>query len=158
MLAQDVGRCPHLKVVDEVVVRHEIVMPILDDVARVSEEEQRLGRAAGTAGCVLKCRLHVVPQRQDALLREVPAGLVKSDVELKRRGFVAADALLFRNGIDVDRVAVVVNTRVRERRTELWTKRQSVHDKPCRRRVLRQIWSADGSWHEPGVPSGKNDA
>src|SRR6185503_5201540 len=130
MLTDDVGRRAHLKIVDEVIIRDEVRMPVLDNVAGISAEEQRLGRAAGTAGSELQRRLHVVPQRQNALLREVPAGLVEPDVELKRRGLVAADDLLPGHGIDVDRFTAVVDSRIGERRSELWSKRQTVHDEP----------------------------
>ena len=40
VLADDVCGRAHLKIVDRVVVRHEIGMPILDDVATVTTEEE----------------------------------------------------------------------------------------------------------------------
>src|SRR6185369_2987724 len=80
VLAQDVSGRANLKVVDEVIIRDEVRVPVLDDVARVAAEEERLRRATAAAGCVSKCRRHVLPQAQDALLREVPAFLVQDDV------------------------------------------------------------------------------
>ena len=44
MLAQDVCWRAHLKVVDEVIIRDEVRVPVLDDVARVATEEERLRR------------------------------------------------------------------------------------------------------------------
>src|SRR5690348_15310139 len=75
----------------------------------------------------------------------MPAGFVEPDVELDSRCFVTANALLFCNRIDVDRVAVVVNARVRERCAELWAKRQTIHDETRRRRVLRHVRRPDRS-------------
>jgi hypothetical protein len=44
MLAEDVGRRAHLEVVNEVIIRHEVRVPVLDDVAGVAAEEERLWR------------------------------------------------------------------------------------------------------------------
>src|SRR5262249_41833566 len=68
--------------------------------------------------------LHVVPQRQDALLRVVPLLLVQNDVQLNRGGFVSAQDLLAID--DVDRLAIVIDRRICERRAMLWTERQPV--------------------------------
>src|SRR5688572_5084396 len=151
MLADDVGWRAHLKIVDEVVIRDEVGVPVLDDVAGISTEEQRFGRAARATGRELQRRLHVVPQRQDALLWEMPAGLVESDVELNRRGFVATDDLLVGDRIDIDWLAIVVDGGIGKRRTELWTKRQTIDDESGRRRVLRHGWRTNRRrWTRPG--------
>src|SRR5215208_10113 len=119
MLAEDVGRRAHLEVVDEVIVGNQVGVPVLDNVAGVATEEEWLRRAAGAAGRVGECRFDVVPQRQHALLREVPAVLVERDVELNGRGFITTYPLLIGDGINVDGFAVVVYSRIRERRAEL---------------------------------------
>src|SRR5215510_4927355 len=129
MLANDVGRRPHLKIVDEVIVRHEVRMPVLDDVAGVSAEEEWLRRASGATGSVLKRRLHVVPQRQHALLWEVPASFVKSDVELNRGRLITTEDLLLSDGIDVDGIAAVVDSGIGKGSAELWAKGKTIHDK-----------------------------
>ena len=139
VLAEDVGRRAHLEVVDEVIIGHEVRVPVFDDVAGVAAEEERLGRASGTAGRESHGGLHVVPQRQDALLRVVPAELVKPDVELDRGRFVNSFALLIGSRIDVDGLAVIVDCRIGKRRAGLWTKRQTVQHETGRPRVLRHL-------------------
>jgi hypothetical protein len=77
VLAHDVGRRAHLEVVELVVARDEVGVVEGDAVARVGAEEEGLGRARAVARGG-----HVAPERQDARLREVPAGLVDLEVDL----------------------------------------------------------------------------
>src|ERR1041385_5657818 len=121
VLADDVCRRAHLKIVDRVVVRYQIGVPILDDVATVAAEEKRL-RWTRASRCIyrieVKCRLHVFPQRKHTLLREVPALRVECDVKLKRRGLV--------NALSANWLSLIIHGRIGERRSRLWTKRQSI--------------------------------
>ena len=83
MLADDVGRRADLEIVELVIAGQEVGKPVLDDVAAVGAEEQRLGRAPAR-----KHVAHVSPERRDPLLGVVPALLVEDDVELDVGGLV----------------------------------------------------------------------
>src|SRR6185369_750158 len=145
MLAEDVGRRAHLEVVYKVIIRDEVRVPVLDDVARVATEEEWLRRtAAAPARRVSHCRRHVLPQRENTLLREVPAFLVQGDVELDRSRLI--DTFQLFSAYDVNRLAVVVNCRIREWRAHLWTKRQTVKYEPLRRCVLRHEGRGHKRW------------
>src|ERR1051325_5201691 len=85
MLADDVSRCAYLKVVLLVITRHEICVIEGDAIVGVRAEEQRLWWFSTSLG-----RGHVRPQRENARLRKVPAGLVELEIGLKRCGFVGA--------------------------------------------------------------------
>ena len=85
MLADDVGRRAHLKVILLVNARHQIGVVERDAIVGVGAEEERLRRLRAGLGWI-----NVRPERQNARLREVPAGLVQFEVELKRSRFVSA--------------------------------------------------------------------
>ncbi len=122
VLTQHVGWRTDLKVVELVVVRHQIGEPVLDDLATVGAEEQRFGRAL-----IVKRIGDVAPQRGDPLLREMPALLVEHDVELDVRGLVLADGL---HGISLQ-----IDARLGERGSA--HRRQPVEREAGRRAVRR---------------------
>ena len=96
MLTDDVGRSSYLKIVLLVITRDEIRVIEGDAVVGVRAEEQRLRWFSTCLGC-----RHVGPQRENARLREVPAGFVKFQIELKCSRFVRA--------CNAGRVSVVVH-------------------------------------------------
>ena len=85
MLSDDVRRCTDLKIVLLVHSGHQVGVIESDAIVGIGPEEERFRWfCSGLHG------LDVGPERQDARLREVPAGLVQFDVELERRRFVGA--------------------------------------------------------------------
>src|SRR5262249_44441494 len=126
VLAEDVGRSSHLKIIDKVIVRYQIGVPVLDDVARVAAEEQRFRLTAASA-VERERRRYVVPQRKHALLRVVPSLLVENNVELKCCRLVGS--------LRPDWLAVVVDRRIGERRSRLRSARQAVEQEPGRRLI-----------------------
>src|ERR1051325_1821340 len=102
MLTDDVGWRAHLEVVLLVITRHEIRVIEGNAIVGVGAEEQRL-RGFSTS----LCRGHIGPQRKNARLREVPAGLVELDVELKRCCFVST--------CNARRISVVVHAGIGKR-------------------------------------------
>src|SRR6185503_5564615 len=129
VLAENVCWCANLKIVDGVVVRHQVGVPILDDVATITAEEERL-RWTRSGRRVYRIEveggLHVFPQREHTLLWEVPALRVECDVELKCRGLISS--------LGADWLALVIHLRVGERRSGHGAERQSIHDK------TKRIW------------------
>src|SRR6185503_1610744 len=85
MLADDIGRRAHLKVVLDVNARDEVGVMERNAVVGVRAEEKRLRWLLPGLG--LKS---VGPERQNARLRVVPAGLIQFHVKLKRGRFVEA--------------------------------------------------------------------
>src|SRR5215203_1078704 len=83
MLAHDVRRRAHLKVVLRVHARHKVRDVKSDAVVRVGAEEKRLRRFNA-----ILSRLHIGPQCRDTRLREMPRGFVEFDVELNVRALV----------------------------------------------------------------------
>ena len=85
VLADDVRRRPYLVVIQFIVFGDDIRMHILRAVERVQAQHERLGRT------FLPDRRHnVLPQRDDALLRELITLLVEHGVELYVRRLVVA--------------------------------------------------------------------
>src|SRR5271165_6688428 len=113
MLANDIGRCSHLEVVQLIIIRHEVGVPEFYRLSAVSPEEKRLGRSFFVEG-----RLNVLPQREETLLRIVPAQFVQDDVFLNRCGLVLTQVS--------SSVPVVVHAGVSVRCTV--SRRQSVED------------------------------
>ncbi len=95
VLPEDVGRRADLEVVELEVRRHQVGVPVLDDVVVGGAEEERLGRLL--AGDEV---FHITPQREDALLRVVPTGLVEDGVELQVDA--AIDTLVVADRLAVD--------------------------------------------------------
>src|ERR1044071_4893046 len=85
MLADDIGRRSHLKVIQLVNTGYEIGVVIGDAVVCVRAEEQRF---RWFRACL--SRSHICPKREDARLWVVPARLVQFYVELKCGCFVGA--------------------------------------------------------------------
>ena len=88
VLADDVGGRAHLVVVDLVVLGHQVAVVVDGAVERVQAHHHRLGRL-GLGDRVA----HVLPQREDALLRVVVADLVEDHVELHVGALVDARRL-----------------------------------------------------------------
>ena len=62
MLSEDVGGRAHLVVVNQVIVRHQVRMPVLNHVARVAAEEKRFRLAAARAArCESESRQYIFP-------------------------------------------------------------------------------------------------
>ena len=122
---KDVGRRTHLKIVDEIVVRYQIGVPVLDNVAGIATEEQRFRRTptCGVDRVEGKRWLHVPPQREDSLLWKVPSSLVECDIQLNGCGFVRAFD-------DRPRSTVVVHRRVGKRRPATGPKGKPFTRKP----------------------------
>src|SRR6185369_13905391 len=85
MLTDDVGRRAYLEIVLFVNTRSEVSVIVRDAVVRVRAEEEGFRRF-----CSGLRRSNVGPERQNARLREVPAGFVQLHVKLKRGCFVSA--------------------------------------------------------------------
>src|SRR6185295_10233686 len=126
VLSQNIGGSTHLEVVNQIIVWHQIRVPILDDVSSVTTEEQRLRRTASAVPhwAERESRLHIFPQRENALLRIVPTLLIKRDVQLNRCGFVGS--------FESDRVTRIVNRRIGKWRSRLWPQRQTIQDEAKR--------------------------
>ena len=103
VLADDVGRRTDLEVVELVVGGDEVGMPELDRVAGIRTEEERLRGADAGDGLA-----DVAPERQEPLLREVPALLVLDHVDLEHGRLVSTRVRLVR-------VALVADIRARRR-------------------------------------------
>src|SRR6185503_1345483 len=85
MLADDIGRRAHLKIVLHVNARDEVGVMERNAVVGVRAEEERFRRFRSGLGWT-----NVGPERQNARLRVVPAGLIQFQVKLKRSRFVEA--------------------------------------------------------------------
>ena len=85
VLADDIGRRPDLVIVKLVCFWHDIRVHILCAVESVDAQYERLRRTL-----LFDRRHNVLPQRDDALLREVVTELVKDRVELHVGGFIDA--------------------------------------------------------------------
>ncbi len=88
VLTDDVGRRAHLEVVQLELLRHQVGVQDLAAVEGVEAHHQRLRRTLLGDG-----RRHVVPQRDDALLRVVLADLVEHRVDLHVGDLVGARVL-----------------------------------------------------------------
>src|SRR5262249_10557715 len=120
VLADDVGWRAYLEVVLFVNAGSEVGVIVRDAVVRVRSEEKRFRRF-----CSGLRRSNVGPERQNARLREVPAGFVQLDIELKRGCFVSAWSSF--------RVSVIVDAGIGKGSAGL--ARQSVQYEVCRSAV-----------------------
>ena len=94
MLPDDVGRRADLKVVQLVVIGHQVGVPQLGRVVGGRPDEEGLG-----GPIVLDRGRHVFPERDEPRLRVVPALLVQDHVGLDDRRLIAP--------VDAGRVAIV---------------------------------------------------
>src|SRR6185503_16926431 len=142
VLAQDVGWRAHLEIIDEVIVRHEVRVPILDDVSTVPAEEERFRRTnlrvrrSIVFKFEIKRLLHILPQTEHALLWVVPLLLVEEDIELERSGLITS--------LGADGISVVIHGGIGERRSGSRTIRQSIQDKTERSCCGAIAWRAVG--------------
>src|SRR5215510_405544 len=103
VLAKDVGWSSDLEIVQLVLVGYQVRVVVGDAVVGVGAEEERLWRTGSVEG-----RRDIAPQGEDALLREVPADLIKLDIKLDGRGLVSAS--------NSSGVSTIAHTRVGIRR------------------------------------------
>ena len=103
MLADGVGRCVDLEVVQRQRIRQEVAVLEIDAVARVGAKEQRLGQAVSRAG--VDDVGNVVFKGQDARLGVKPAVAIHGQLGLDHSGTVLATWRAGGAGVGVGRAA-----------------------------------------------------